>query len=137
MSALTSPAMLLAMATGAVLSAPLLMTPCGSSVPTVTMTVSIDFGTSCLNSIQLRSSISRVDGGFCATATVVREQRSATAMAELRMARTLLRRAHQDVEIVLLELPDLAVEVIVAERQSRPQREAEVRQRPRRQRLQD
>ena len=52
------------MAMGAVLSAPLLMTPCGSIVPTVTSTVSMRAGTSFLNSIQFRSFISRV-ASFC------------------------------------------------------------------------
>src|SRR6185312_5028290 len=66
-SALTSSAMACAMATGAVLSAPSLMTPCASKVPTVTITVSMRAGTSFLNSIQFRSFMSRV-GGFCAIA---------------------------------------------------------------------
>jgi hypothetical protein len=53
--------MVLAIAVGAVLSAPLLMTPCGSSVPVESSTVFIFDGTTSLNSIQLIRSISRVE----------------------------------------------------------------------------
>src|SRR5712692_11498605 len=59
-SALTSAAMARAMATGAVLSAPLLATPCGSRVPTVSRTVEICAGTTWRNSIQFSSSIRRL-----------------------------------------------------------------------------
>src|SRR5215216_5169134 len=58
--ALTSRAIFLAIATGAVMSAPLLITPCGSSVPVGSITVLIFEGTASLNSIQLMSLISRV-----------------------------------------------------------------------------
>src|SRR6266513_3028081 len=58
--AFTSRAILRARATGAVISAPLLITPCGSSVPVGRMTVLIFEGTTSLNSIQLMSLISRV-----------------------------------------------------------------------------
>src|SRR5882672_7831707 len=58
--AFTSRAILRARATGAVMSAPLLITPCGSSVPVGRMTVLIFEGTTSLNSIQLMSLISRV-----------------------------------------------------------------------------
>src|SRR5215203_4653396 len=50
-----------AIAVGAVLSAPLFTTPCGSSVPVGSRTVVILDGTVSLNSIQLIRSISRVD----------------------------------------------------------------------------
>src|SRR5712691_11906122 len=51
-----------AIATGTVLSAPLLMNPCASSVPTVRITVLTFAGTSCWNSFQLRASIDREEG---------------------------------------------------------------------------
>src|ERR1043166_4342632 len=54
-------AMVFAIANGAVLSAPLLMTPCGSRVPVGRRTVVIFDGTTSLNSIQLIRSISRVE----------------------------------------------------------------------------
>src|SRR5438270_787367 len=59
--ALTRGAIALAIATGAVMSAPLLMTPCGSSVPVGKRTVCTFDGTASLNSIQLMRSISRVE----------------------------------------------------------------------------
>jgi hypothetical protein len=59
-SALTSRAILRAIATGAVMSAPLLITPCGSSVPVGKITVLILEGTASLNSIQFMSLMSRV-----------------------------------------------------------------------------
>ena len=65
MSALTSSASACARAMGAVLSAPLLMTPCGSIVPTVTSTMSTRAGTMLLNCIQLRSFMSRVGSLSC------------------------------------------------------------------------
>src|SRR5919197_5589300 len=59
--ALTGGAMARAIARGAVMSAPLLMTPCGSSVPVGKSTVCTFDGTASLNSIQLMRSISRVE----------------------------------------------------------------------------
>ena len=58
--AFTSRAIFRAIPRGAVRSAPLLMTPCGSSVPVGRITVLIFDGTTSLNSIQLMSAISRV-----------------------------------------------------------------------------
>src|SRR5256714_12167766 len=60
-NALTRGAIWRAIATGAVMSAPLLMTPCGSKVPVGSKTVVIFDGTTSLNSIQLMRSISRVE----------------------------------------------------------------------------
>src|SRR5215207_728087 len=57
--ALTRGAILRAIATGAVMSAPLLTTPWGSSVPVGRSTVCTFDGTVSLNSIQLMRSISR------------------------------------------------------------------------------
>src|SRR5262245_62294243 len=78
--AFTSRAILRAMAIGAVMSAPLLTTPCGSSVPVGRMTVLILEGTTSLNSIQLMSLISRVVtvSGVCAAAepAAVNKQRN-------------------------------------------------------------
>src|ERR1051325_7817478 len=70
--ALTSLAILRAIATGAVMSAPLLITPCGSIVPVGRITVLIFAGTTSLNSIQLMSLISRVEtvSDACARAWV-------------------------------------------------------------------
>ena len=59
--AFTRRAIVFAIANGAVLSAPLLITPCGSSVPVDSSTVFIFDGTTSLNSIQLILSISRVE----------------------------------------------------------------------------
>src|SRR5512143_1103881 len=56
--------MSLAMAAGARLSVPLGMTPCGSSEPKGTRTVSIEAGTSSPNSCQQSRLISRVVGGL-------------------------------------------------------------------------
>src|SRR5512132_1292101 len=66
MSAPTSRAIPRAIASGAVLSAPLFMTPWASRVPVGSRTVWIRAGTSSRNSIQFRSFISRVVG--CAIA---------------------------------------------------------------------
>src|SRR5215813_2131261 len=70
-SALMSGAMAVAIDCGTVLSAPLLMKPCASRVPTVKITVLIFAGTSAPNSFQFNSSIMRDDGeleeGCCAT----------------------------------------------------------------------
>ena len=68
MSALVRGAMARAIATGAMMSAPLAVTPCGSSVPSGTSTVSIRFGTTSRNSIQLMRSSSRVVGACAAAA---------------------------------------------------------------------
>src|SRR5262245_42771570 len=70
--ALTSRAILRAMVTGAVMSAPLLITPCGSSVPVGRITVLIFAGTTSLNSIQLMSLMSRVETVSEVCANVVR-----------------------------------------------------------------
>ncbi len=51
-----------AIASGAMMSAPFAVTPCGSRVPSGTRTVSICSGTISRNSIQLMRSSSRVDG---------------------------------------------------------------------------
>src|SRR5215813_3069287 len=58
-SALMSGAMAVAIDCGTVLSAPLLMKPCASRVPTVRITVLTFPGTSSPNSFQFRSSIMR------------------------------------------------------------------------------
>jgi hypothetical protein len=58
--ALTEGAILRAIAIGAVLSAPLFATPCGSSVPVGSSTVWTFAGTVSRNSIQLIRSISRL-----------------------------------------------------------------------------
>ena len=68
MSALVRAAMARAIATGAMMSAPLAVTPCGSSVPSGTSTVSIRLGTTSRNSIQLMRSSSRVVGACAAAA---------------------------------------------------------------------
>src|SRR5262245_11604143 len=70
--AFTSRAIFRAKATGAVMSAPLLITPCGSRVPVGSITVLIFDGTYSLNSIQLISVISRVliESGVCPAATL-------------------------------------------------------------------
>src|SRR5678816_4803750 len=60
--AFTPGAICFAIATGAVMSAPLLITPCGSSVPVGRITVLTFDGTSSLSSIQLMSERSRVEG---------------------------------------------------------------------------
>src|SRR5688500_12686543 len=59
--ALVRRAIVRAIAVGAVLSAPLFITPCGSSVPVGSSTVLTLDGTVSLNSIQLMRSISRVE----------------------------------------------------------------------------
>src|ERR1043165_9298828 len=81
--AFTSRAILRAIATGAVMSAPLLTTPCGSSVPVGNITVLIFDGTTSLNSIQLMSLISRVvtASDVCADAVAAIRQRVRNASA--------------------------------------------------------
>ena len=74
-SALVRDAMARAIATGAMMSAPLAVTPCGSSVPSGTSTVSTRFGTTSRNSIQLMRSSSRVVGACAAAALAEQHQR--------------------------------------------------------------
>src|SRR5262245_46486247 len=70
--AFTSLAIFRAIVRGAVISAPLLITPCGSRVPVGRITVLILAGTTSLNSIQLISLISLVEtvSDVCATAWI-------------------------------------------------------------------
>src|SRR6185503_11636679 len=81
--AFTSRAIFRAIAMGAVMSAPLLTTPCGSSVPVGKITVLIFDGTTSLNSIQLISLMSRVvtASDVCADAVPATRQRVRHASA--------------------------------------------------------
>src|SRR4051812_906278 len=92
--AFTRGAISFAMATGARMSAPFAVTPCGSIVPIGRSTVLILPGTHSRNSIQLIRSISRVlgAGGSAAKAATGMRQasRKPTETIGLRAARTLL-----------------------------------------------
>src|SRR5690349_9565513 len=85
--AFTSRAILPAIATGAVMSAPLLMTPCGSIVPVGRITVLIFEGTTSLNSIQLMLLISRVltTSVVCADASAASEPTTQQDMRKYRI----------------------------------------------------
>src|SRR5215210_1930997 len=77
------------MAIGAVMSAPLLTTPCGSSVPVGSRTVVIFEGTTSRNSIQLIRSISRVETtSFCCAATVWQTASASARAASVRFMRS-------------------------------------------------
>src|ERR1700736_6129467 len=78
--AVTRDAIARAIATGARISAPLAVTPCGSIVPSGNKTVSIFAGTHSRNSIQLMRSISRVLG--------VPRRRDSAAAAFIDMTKT-------------------------------------------------
>src|SRR5437667_12329187 len=74
----------LAMATGAIISAPFAVTPCGSMVPSGKRTVLIFPGTHSRNSIQLMRSISRVlgaDGSAAETVAATRQPRKREKLA--------------------------------------------------------
>ena len=73
-----------AIASGAVMSAPLFATPCGSSVPVGNSTVRIFDGTSSRNSIQLIRAMSR----SCARAVRVKRRRSAAASLRIHAAKS-------------------------------------------------
>src|SRR5688500_2127289 len=89
MNAFRRGAMAFAMATGARMSAPFAVTPCGSSVPSGNSTVCTFDGTAALNSIQLMRAMSRSTGApCCCAAASAATRRSAVCM--VRYARSLL-----------------------------------------------
>src|SRR5947209_11166893 len=101
--ALTRGAIALAIATGAVMSAPLLMTPCGSSVPVGKRTVCTFDGTASLNSIQLMRSSSRVETTSRAGGRVAAELFKVCAAATKALAAANSRKT-TDTEILISSL---------------------------------
>src|SRR5438105_13739867 len=108
MRALSRSGMWRAIAMGAVLSAPLFLTPCGSSVPVGRSTVVMRDGTTSRNSIQLMRSISRVETKSCCVEVI----------CCLRISAKGIGRGHRRVEI-LMEPAAIGVEQLFDTRAAR------------------
>src|SRR5262245_19892424 len=105
-NAFTRGAISRAIATGARMSAPFAVTPCGSSVPRGRSTVWTRPGTHSWNSIQFRRSSSRVRGGAGSAAPRGTAMDSRATAARIISAPSLLARSLQDRRGLVAEILD-------------------------------